>query len=106
MSFGLRIRDASNVLRVDLADKVGRIVRREVLAAGTTGSLSVPGFSAANSVLFTARLGGVAVGAINENIGAHLAEWASPGTVDYWPSTSGAADFAPSLLLVIAFGDT
>lgn len=106
MTYGLRVWDNDGNLRVDTGDKVGRLVHRSVLTAGSTGTVSVPGYGVGNSVIFTARLGGIGAGAIDETIGAHLAEWDPDGTVSYYPSTSSATDFAPSLLLVIAFGDT
>ena len=106
MTYGLRVRDNDGNLRLDTGDKVGRLVHRAVLTAGSAGTISVPGYDDSNSVIVTARLGGVGIGAIDETIGAHLAEWDPGGTVSYYPSTSSATDFAPSLLLVIAFGDT
>lgn len=106
MTYGLRIRDAAGNLRLDTADRVGRIVHREVLTAGSTGTVSLPGWDDANTVVFTARLSGLGVGFIDEFTGAHLAEWSAPGALDYYPSTATASQYAPSLLLVIALGDT
>lgn len=106
MTYGLRIRDAVGNLRLDTADRVGRIVHREVLTRGASGTILVPGYDDTNSILFTARLSGTGLGFVDDSTGAHLAEWSSPGTVSYSPSPSGASQYAPSLLLVIALGDT
>jgi hypothetical protein len=106
MTYGLRIRDAAGNIRLDTGDRVGRIVHRQVLEAGSTGTVSLPGWDATNTVIFTSRLSGLGFGFIDEATGAHLASWSSPGTVSYAPSPAGASQYAPSLLLVIALGDT
>lgn len=106
MTYGLRIHDAAGNLRLDSGDRVGRIVHRQVLAAGTSGTVSVAGYGATNTVLFTSRLSGTGLGFIEEETGAHLAIWDSPGVVGYSSSTALASQYAPSLLLVIALGDT
>ncbi len=106
MTFGLRVRDAAGNIRLEVGDQVGRIVHRQVLTAGSTGTVSLPGWDAGNTVLFTSRLSGLGLGFIDEATGAHLATWSSPGVVSYAPSPAGASQYAPSLLLVIALGDT
>jgi hypothetical protein len=106
VTYGLRIRDAAGNLRLDTADRVGRIVHREVLTRGASGTISLSGWDDTNTILFVSRLSGTGAGFVDESTGAHLAEWSSPGTVSYAPSPSGASLYAPSLLLVIALGDT
>jgi hypothetical protein len=106
MTYGLRIRDAAGNLRLDTGDRVGRIVHRQVLAAGSSGTVTLTGWDDTNTVVFTSRLSGLGLGFVDEATGAHLAEWSSPGTVSYGPSPASAAQYAPSLLLVIALGDT
>lgn len=106
MSYGLRVRDASGNVRLDTGDQVGRIVHREVLTRGASGTIALSGWDDTNTVLITSRLSGTGLAYVDETTGAHLAEWSSPGTVSYAPSPSGASLYAPSLLLVIALGDT
>lgn len=106
MTYGLRIRDAAGNIRLDTGDRVGRIVHRQVLAAGTSGTVSVPGYDNTNAIIFTSRLSGFGFSFIDEETGAHLGVWDSPGVVSYYPSTAIAFQYAPSLLLVIALGDT
>jgi len=106
MTYGLRIRDAAGNIRLDTGDRVGRIVHREVLAAGSSGTVTLTGWDDTNTVVFTSRLAGIGVAFIEEETGAHLAVWSSPGTLSYYPSTALASQYAPSLLLVIALGDT
>lgn len=106
MTYGLRVKDAAGNVRLDTGDQVGRIVHREVLTRGASGTITLTGWDDTNTVLFTARLSGSGLGFVDEDTGAHLAEWSSPGTVSYEPSPPSASQYAPSLLLVIALGDT
>jgi hypothetical protein len=106
MSFALRVRDNTGRIRVDTGDRVGRLVHRQVLPAGVNGTVSLPGWDSTNTVIFTSRLSGLGFSFIDEGTGAHLASWTAPGTVSYSTFPPAAAQYAPSLLLVIALGDT